>query len=203
MSVIRPQRQSPVLSAIHRRRSVSPRRLVAPAPGADDIARLAEAALAAPDHGLLQPWRLLWPAPERLADLFEQVLISRHPEAPAERRQREREKATNAPLQLILVARIDAAHPAIPVHEQWIAVGAALQNILLAAEALGYGAKILSGERAADPAVRAGLGLEEKEVVVGYIALGTVAAAPEPRPRPDLRNGLSRWPRLAGDQRAP
>lgn len=195
MSVIRPQRQSPVLAAIHRRRSVSPHRLVAPAPGPGDIVRLTEAALAAADHGLLRPWRLLSPEPGRLADLFERALVAREPDAPGERRQHEREKALNAPTQLVLIARIDGSHPAIPAHEQWIAVGAALQNLLLAAEAVGFGAKILSGERAGDPVVREGLDLAPGEVLVGFIALGTIGNAPRERGPVDVRSVLAAWPR--------
>jgi nitroreductase len=185
---------SPVLAAIHRRRSVSPRRLAHPGPTAEDVVRLAEAALAAPDHGLLRPWRLLVPDPERLADLFERALLSRVPEATGEHRRHERQTALNAPAQLILIARIDTAHPIIPVHEQWIAIGAALQNILLAAEALGYGAKILSGERAADPELRTGLALSSDEVVVGFVAIGTTAERPPARAAVDPGTALAAWP---------
>jgi nitroreductase len=183
-----------VLAAIHHRRSVSPRRLVPPGPMQQDMMHLAEAALAGPDHGLLRPWRLLVPVPERLADLFEQSLLARQPDASEERRRHERDKAFNAPAQLILIARVDRAHPTIPAHEQWIAIGAALQNILLAAEALGYGAKMLSGERAADPVLHEGLALSPEEAVVGLIALGTVGEPPRSRPAADPGEALAAWP---------
>jgi nitroreductase len=198
MSVIRTAQPAPVLAAIQARRSVSPRRLGPPAPTDEDIARLAMAALAAPDHGMLRPWRLIVPVAERLADLFEQTLLARLPDAAEERRRHEREKALNAPAQLILVARIDDAHPGIPVHEQWIAVGAALQCLLLAAEALGFAAKILSGERAADPAIHRGLDLAANESVVGFIALGTVREAPGARAPADHAAVVSTWPKRAG-----
>ena len=199
MSVIRTPQRSPVLAAIHARRSVSPRRLGPPAPTAEDISRLTTAALAAPDHGRLRPWRLIVPVAERLADLFEQALLARLPDAVEERRRHEREKALDAPAQLILVARIDDAHPAIPAHEQWIAVGAALQSLLLAVEALGFGAKILSGERATDPVIHRSLDLAANESVVGFIALGTVTEPPGARAPADHAAVVSNWPQL-GDR---
>jgi nitroreductase len=41
------------------RRSISPRRLGFPAPALGEIRHFVEAAITAPDHGMLKPWRFL------------------------------------------------------------------------------------------------------------------------------------------------
>ena len=55
------------LTLIHSRQHVSPKRLVAPGPNAEQIAMILGAAGAAPDHGRLNPWRLIIIPPERRA----------------------------------------------------------------------------------------------------------------------------------------
>ncbi|MDR2334848.1 MAG: nitroreductase family protein [Burkholderiaceae bacterium] len=165
------------------RRSVSPKRLEAPGPDVQEIDVMIEAALSAPDHGGLHPWRVLvFPAGsrERLADLFEQEKLRRDPLAPCEDVRRAREHATRSPA---LLAFIVSPKPRmrVPEREQWLAAGAALGNLLNAAHQLGFGAIMLSGERCFDPALCAGLGIEPTEHLAGFVSLGSIAAAPPPR----------------------
>src|SRR5215469_9240529 len=64
------------------RRSVSPKRLRAPCPDADELEAIVQAALRAPDHGGLMPWRLIEFRPETrdmLARCFEQEKLRRDP----------------------------------------------------------------------------------------------------------------------------
>lgn len=69
-------------------------------------------------------------------------------------------KAMHAPTLIAAVAKLIGNHPKVPLHEQYISVGAAIHGFMLAAHALGYAAMILSGDRARDPAVHALLELE-------------------------------------------
>ena len=64
------------------RRSVSPKRLIAPGPDLAALDLILQAALAAPDHGGLHPWRVIeFRAEHRgaLAALFEQEKLRRDP----------------------------------------------------------------------------------------------------------------------------
>jgi hypothetical protein len=76
------------------------------------------------------------------------------------------------PCLLAVTARIQDHHPSVPVHEQWIAVGAVIGNLLAAANALGYVGKMLSGDRVRAPAI-CSLLCQPGESLVGFIYLGS------------------------------
>lgn len=171
---------SDVLSALIGRRSVSPRRLVAPGPDGDELEHLIQAALSAPDHGRLHPWRVLeFRASQReaLADLFEDEKRCRDPLASAADLRRARAHATDAPCLLAFVVS-PRERKRIPAREQWLAAGAAMGNMLNAAYQLGYGAIMLSGDRCFDEALCRRLGLAPGESLAGFISIGTVVQPP-------------------------
>lgn len=194
MTLFQAQLHAPVLAAIQARRSVSPRRLGPPGPRARQLATIVEAGLAAPDHGRLRPWRVLHLNREALAEAFVEALHAQKPDVIEVNVTRERDKALNAPVQLALIGSVEPDHCSIPAHEQWIAIGTALQSMLLAVEALGYGAKINSGSRCDDLTIRAKLGVTEQECLIGFISIGTVADPPPPRQPVRAADALARWP---------
>lgn len=181
-----PDLQSLVLT----RRTTAPRRLISPGPDAQQLCALVGLAAAAPDHGQIRPWRLVEvPGPERprLGAAFEAALLDRDSQATEEQRARARDKASRAPLLLVAVVRLGPDHPEVPAHERWVALGAALQNLLLGAQALGYGSALTSGQAMNSPHLRSLLGLQPQEQAVCCINIGTVGshkAGPE-RPSAD------------------
>jgi nitroreductase len=169
---------SPVVSAEERlktllsRRSVSPKRLRAPGPNADELDGLIQAGLRAPDHGGLHPWRIVElraESRESLALCFEQEKLRRDPLATPLDIKRAREHATRAPMLLGFVVS-PQARSMVPLREQWLGAGAALSNILNAAHQLGYGAIVLSGERCFDEILGQQLGMTEGECLAGFIS---------------------------------
>ncbi len=163
------------------RYSVSAKHLRAPGPSDDEIVTMALAALRAPDRNKLIPFRFVvarGDALGRLADLF--VDYGRRRGKSGAELERERERATQAPVVVAVVARIAADDPEVPAHEQWACVGGAISNALTALHLMGYAGKMVSGARAADPAI-AGAYCRDGEVLVGWIAAGTARHAPRPR----------------------
>ena len=131
---------------------VSPLKLMEPAPTPEEFNRIIAAATTAPDHGRLKPWRFLMiagAARTRLGELMAASLLTREPAAGEQRLQAEREKALRAPAIVVVVAT-PREETAIPYIEQIVAVGAATQNLLLAAHALGYGTFWRTGALAYD-----------------------------------------------------
>ncbi len=194
------------LAPITSRRSVAPKRLRPPGPSAAEIRAMVDAALTAPDHGGLRCWRIIDVAEdsrEHLAEVFVAAKLAREPDAPAETLERERDKARSAPVLLVVCARPQRDRAGIPEYEQLIAVGAAIQNLLLAAHNMGYGASLLSGEKARDPLVRASLGLLADEILVGFLSIGSIAKSPPARPHRDAGAFLSVWSDLTPPQIAP
>lgn len=190
---------------IHSRTNVSPKRLVAPGPDAAQLQTILETACAAPDHGQLRPWRLvLVPTPKRplLAKAFEEALCERDPHSTPEQRDMAREKAFRAPVLVLAVVRLgtqadaapdvgDASVAGTPVHdnERLLALGCAIQNVLLSAHAHGFGSGLTSGQAMHSQALRTLFALAPHEQAVCCINIGTVS---KHKPRAD-RPGLAAY----------
>ncbi|HVR54293.1 MAG TPA: nitroreductase, partial [Pseudorhodoferax sp.] len=169
----------------------SPKQLALPGPDAQDLDLMFGAALSAPDHAGLRPWRFIVFSEEQrepLADLFEAEKLRRDPLAPRADVLRAREHATRSPalLAFVVAPRVDGL---VPVREQWLAAGAALGNLLNAAHQLGFGAIVLSGDRCFDAPLQAALGLAPSEFLAGFVSLGSILAAPPPR-RPEALDAV-------------
>ncbi len=159
------------------RRHVSPRRLIDPGPSDSQILAVLELASMAPDHGRLNPWRFVIVPKEqrfRLSQVFAQSLLERDPLATKEQLEEAAQKAHRAPVLLVAVARLGTREPNIDPLERMISMGAAVQNILLGAAALGYGSGLTSGKAMDSTAMRALLELEEGERAICCINLGTI-----------------------------
>ena len=168
------------------RRHVGLRRLQAPGPDDAALERILEAAAQAPDHGLLRPWRFVLVPPHRRANLgavVEAVLAERDPDADEAARAAAREKARHAACLLVAIL-VDDPATAIPTVEKLVSLGCAIQNMLLAAQALGYASGLASGGALAANAMRALLGLNAHEHAVCFIGFGTAEAKKTPRQRP-------------------
>jgi nitroreductase len=174
-------RSLPVRAAIAARRST--KRFSDQPPARADIEALLQAAVCAPDHGQLAPWRftvLQGEARSVFADALAAALRRRMPEVADEAVAREREKAFRSPV-LIVVSAHAEPHPKVPAVEQWVAVGAAIQNLWLAAVELGFGLAWKTGNAAYDPVVKEALGVPEGDAVIGFLHLGTPLATSPPR----------------------
>lgn len=175
---------------------VSVARLTAPAPTAEQRELLLRAALRAPDHGQLRPWRFIeieGGGLVALGELFARAVLTRQPDAEPAALDKARSMPLRAPLMLCVVARLQD-HPKVPREEQLQSAACAAHGILLAAHAQGIGAIWRTGEMAGDPLVREGLGLGPEEQLVGFLYLGTPIGALR-RPQPlDPVSFLSRWP---------
>jgi nitroreductase len=183
------------LTALLGRHSLGIRHLREPGPDAREWRWLVEAAARAPDHAGLRPVhfkRVQGVARERLAALF--ASAARDAGKDEAGAALDAERALRAPVTLAVVARIDHGHPLVPAHEQWVAVGGALTNLLNAAHQLGYAGKMLSGAKVRHPAIVAAF-CAPGETLLGWIALGTptrpvTARAPASAEPPAL---LSDW----------
>lgn len=185
-----------VASIIHERRTISPKRLIEPSPSKNQIKEMIKAGCAAPDHRRLRPWRFILvnsDARERLADLFEAAARETHGFLNENQVTRAREKAMNGPTLIAVVGIIRDDVSDAPPHEQWVSVGAAVQNILLTATSFGFGSMIVSGDKVKTCALQKGLGLSAIEQLLGFVAVGTVSKQPAPADRPRAEDVLSVW----------
>lgn len=172
------------------RQNVSPKRLVGPGPSEPQLEALLSLAAAAPDHGQLTPWRfIIVPTAQRhrLGEVFALALQDRDPAATPEQVESARRKAHRAPLLMVAVACPQPRVPNTPTLERMVAMGAAIQNLLLGAHAMGYGGGLTSGQAMASPRLGELLKLADAEVPVCCVNIGTVSrrnAAARLRPAP-------------------
>ncbi len=185
MSEPRPE----VVDFLLTRRSRPPKFLVGPGPDRAALEPLLAAALRVPDHGKLEPWRLIVIGPgakERLAI----AIRSRAVDAG-----KDPDKGALAFEQApVTVAVVGSPKPSekIPAIEQTLSAGAVCLSLLNAALASGWGASWLTGWPAYDrPILETELGLTTVEWIAGFVHIGTEAAAPPERPRPDPANLVS------------
>ena len=175
--------------------SVSPKRLVAPGPGAAQLQRMVEAAGCAPDHELLRPWRLIHIAAsqrEALADVFMRALLERLPAAPADAQAQSRQKAFRAPELLLAVARLHPPHRDVPESERYVALGAALMNLLLSAHGMGFAAMLTSGHALRTACFAEAFSLHSAERAVCFVSIGTPTEVRR-RSRPSAHELMTPW----------
>jgi nitroreductase len=176
------------------RQNTSPRRLVEPGPSETELVRILRAAAAAPDHGLLRPWRFVVVPEARRADLaevFALALIDRDPGATLEQIEAARDKAHRAPLLMLVVARLAANEARIPPLERMVSVGCAVQNMLLMAHSLGLGSGLTSGQAMQSARMRELFQLAEGEQAACFVNMGTVAKRKLAREHPGMQDFLS------------
>jgi len=177
------------------RQSVGIKHLTEPGPDDEQLHRMAQAALRAPDHAGLVPFRFAvvrGAARARLAELFAQAARAAGKDDAGAALDAER--AQRAPVTVAVIARQDPGHPQVPVHEQWACLGGALSYFLLAAHLMGYGGKMLSGGKVRDAAIQAAF-CRPGEQLVGWVALGTPLGSPARRlDKPRAADVIGDWP---------
>jgi nitroreductase len=180
------------------RRSIG--RLTEPAPDDAELTRIFEAAVSAPDHLELRPWKfvvLRGDAKDAFGEVLAESYVARVQAVGGQptdgQLKKERTKLGRAPL-VVVVCAINRHNDEIPWVEQLLSAGAAAENILLAATALGYGSMWRTGPAAYDHKVMHALGLGEVDAIVGFIYLGTPQEGRElPPHEPSLDGVVEEW----------
>ncbi len=172
-------------------------KLAEPAPQGEVRERIFRAALRAPDHARLRPWRFLVVEAEdrsHLGEALARAMQARDPQTDPAALAKVRANPLRAPLVLLLVARI-SEHPKVPALEQQFSVACAAQCVLLAAHAEGFGGIWRSGAITYSPELHAELGLAPDEQMLGFLYLGTpLAVVPRPGPDPSVQEHFRVWP---------
>jgi nitroreductase len=140
-----------------------------------------------PDHGKLVPWRFVRIQGDvrlQLGELLARRSRERDPEAPDAAVEKDRLRFSFAPTIIVVVARPVAGHK-VPVSEQLSSGACVCFALLQAAQALGFGAQWLTGWAAYDEVVRARLGVDAGEHVLGFVHIGTASEPAPERLRPD------------------
>ncbi len=166
-----------------------------PGPGEEQLDIIYRAALRAPDHGAIRPWRFLTvkdEARDQLGRVFQQAAQQDNPELEPAKFEKLGRMALRAPLVVVVIARIQE-HQKVPAVEQRVSAGAAAQNMILAAFAQGVGAMWRTGDMAYHPHVCSALGLARNEEIIGYLYLGTMPERLKKVPVLEPEDYVSNW----------
>ena len=187
-----PKRNQAALDFLLTRRSRPAKTLSLPAPDQEQLRDILTAALRTPDHGKLEPWRLIVltsDSLDELATIAEACALEAQLDASAVEKARQPFDQGH-----VAVAVIEVQKPSekIPTIEQTYSAGAVCLALLNAALAAGWGANWLSGWASHNRSfVENGLGLSAHERVAGLIYLGTETKTPPERPRPNLEQSVT------------
>jgi nitroreductase len=173
-----------ILDAIGARRSIkefTDRRV-----SKEQIEALLDAAVLAPNHRLTEPWRFYVLGPDARS-AYGAALGARKakkiedPAAAAEVTRKVVEKHAALPA-MLAVSVVVAQDPEVR-EEDIAATWMAIENLSLAAVALGLGTHLKTGAVMQDSAARAAVGVPESERIIAILELGEPAATPAGRPR--------------------
>ena len=177
------------------RRSVVANKLGPPGPGSEQLREILTAGARVPDHKKLVPWRFILFQGDARAE-FGKVLAaacaSAESDASEVRLETEAARLMRAPVVVAVICNA-VANSGVPEWEQILSTGAACQNLLVAATALGFSGQWITEWYSYDDNVRAALGLEESERVAGFVYIGTAQEPPSERERPDIDQITSSW----------
>jgi nitroreductase len=183
------------LDALLARRSVGAQYLAEPGPSPAQVDLAIDAALRAPDHGRIQPWRfrlIRGAARSALAERLVAATRARDPATPDGQLDKLRARA-KTPL-IVAVSALLKLDPKVPEVEQLLSAGAGVMNMLNAFTVQGFGAIWLTGPNTYDPVVAAALGLMTHERLLGFVYVGSLAAnTPGPVARPARGQFVSDW----------
>jgi len=149
-------------------------KLIAPAPTKDQVEIMMKAALRAPDHALLKPWRYQVYTGESLNNLsyaFVNASVAESDDLSAEQLTKIGNKPLRAPMVIVAIVKV-VEHRKVPEIEQILSAGASVQNLIMAAHFMDIGAIWRTGNLAFSRVLMDELGLAEDESIVGFVYLG-------------------------------
>jgi nitroreductase len=154
------------------------------------IEKLLDAGNRAPNHYKVRPWRfvvLTGNGRDKLGDVMAASQRDRQPDLPQGGLDKTQALPLRAPV-LIVVGVDKPVEAKVLEVENLSAASAACQNILLAAHALGLGAKWRTGDWARDAKVKEFLGFAQDQLIAGFIYIGYPEVTGEPAPRPSFED---------------
>ena len=161
-----------VFEAIHNRHSQGKVKQD-PVPRAS-IEKILSAAVQAPNHYKVRPWRfvvLTGEARNRLGEVFAASQQERFPALPPEALDKTRALPLRSPV-LIAVGVDKPTEAKVLEIENVCATAAACENLLLAAQAEGLAVKWRTGEWARDPKVKEFLGFAPDQHIIAFLYIG-------------------------------
>ncbi len=177
------------------RRSIS--KLTSPHPSKVEMQEVYQAALRAPDHSWLRPWKFIEITGNSRNKLGQAFIEStkKIEELDEERTNKILALPLRSPMIIVVIAKINYDKPNVPRLEQIQSTAAAAQNILLALHDKGYGAYWRTGKYSTErnKYISNELSLNNNEEVLGYLYVGTPEVDAPKIPELENNNFVTYW----------
>lgn len=161
-----------ILDLLQRRRSS--KQFGDTAPNADQVEQMIKAALRAPDHGKMKPYRFVVIEKSGMGKLQTWLEAAADEFAMDEKNRAKAHKLANqAPMVIGVVAKIDHHSAKVPAWEQVVTAGCATYAMQLAANAQGFDTVWISKKWVEGTALRQAFGCEQGDQVIGLLLVGS------------------------------
>ena len=181
-----------IIKFLQIRRSITAKNMIDNNINEDDLEAILDCGIRVPDHGALNPWKLIViknNARFRIGnDILAKEFKINNPAATEEEIDYERKRFCRANV-IIAVLFKPVSHPKIPLWEMELSSGAVCTTLLIAAQSLGYAAQWLTEWYAYSKAMIIELGGNpDTDKVAGFIYIGNKEKDPIERRRPKKEN---------------
>ena len=183
------------MKALLSRRSIS--KLTSPHPSKEEMKDVYQAALRAPDHAWLRPWKFIEITGDSRKKLAQAFIDStkKTEEIDEERMNKIAALPLRSPMIIVVIAKVNFDKPNVPRLEQIQSTAAAAQNILLALHDKGYGAYWRTGKYSTErnKYISSELSLDNNDEVLGYLYVGTPDVDAPKIPELENENFVTYW----------
>ena len=172
-----------------KRRSVMARKMSPEPINESDLNQIIQAGIRVPDHGALNPWKLVIIQGEQLATIDKEIILKeytkKNPNSDKKFQEIESKRLQRAGA-VIAVLSTPVDHPSIPLWEMQLSSGAVCMNLLSCAQSLGYAAQWLTEWYSYNDTMLAYLGGRVGiDKISGFIYIGHKTEEPNERKRPN------------------
>ena len=177
------------------RRSVLARKMSSDPINKEDLNLIIRAGTRVPDHGALNPWKLIVMQGDVLKKVDTNIILSEfireNPNADKKHQENESKRLQRAGV-VIAVISVPFEHQSIPKWEMYLSSGAVCMNLLSCAQSMGYAAQWLTEWYAYNNKMLTYLGGDiNKDRISGFIYIGHKTEEPNERKRPNLADVIS------------
>ena len=172
-----------------KRRSVLARKMSSKPIKDEDLKIILDAGIRVPDHGALNPWKVIVIRGEKRKLIDNEIILSEfekeNPNANQEQLEIESKRFQRASV-ILAVLSTPLEHPKIPEWEMRLSSGAVCMNLLSCAQSFGYAAQWLTEWYAYNEKMLTFLGgRKEIDKISGFIYIGHKVEEPSERRRPE------------------
>jgi nitroreductase len=181
-----------IISFLQSRRSVTAKNMTDQNFNVDDLNLILNCGIRVPDHGALNPWKLVVIKGKARSRIGDEILAKefklKNPEASEEDIDYESKRLCRASAVIAVLSK-PVSHPKISSWEMELSAGAVCTTLLIAAQSLGYAAQWLTEWYAySNNMIKELGGNPDVDKIAGYIYIGNKEKAPIERRRPKPEN---------------